>query len=396
MTYQQSWRQFSTISFALIMGTIGTALASPLYPLYQKIWQLQPSAITYIFVAYMFGCLATLLFLGRLSNTIGFLRSLQLGIVLVISGLALSVIAYNALSLSIARFIIGIASGLITTSAMLGMLSTIPISHKNLAPQLSSIIAAIGFGLGPLLGGLIAEFSTKPLITPYLPVIFGAILCLMGLCLLPKIKFQKQEFSIRPRLQTPETLYRSLFFLVGLAAFSAFAAFSLFASLSSSFVRSILPNAGPFISGFAIALILFISAAVQFFARHLTAHKAILTGLIALISSLSLLGLAMQLGSSLLFFISDFLVGIGHGLTLLGAFSLIHQMSQEHNRAALMSSYLFIAYLGTILPILAAGLVADHFGLTISVISFCCSMALLCCILIYWHIKIIKHKKALQ
>ena len=394
MSYQQSWHEFSTISFALVIGTMGTALASPLYPIYQRLWQLQPSDITYIFVAYMLGCLATLLFLGRLSNYFGFLRSLQFGIILVTLGLGLSIVAEHALFLGFARFIIGIASGLITTSAMLGMLHSIPRSHQSLAPQLSSVIAALGFGLGPLVGGLIAQLSTTPLVTPYVPVLMGSILCFIGLCFLPKPQFIAQPFSIRPRLQMPIGSYRALFCLVGFAAFSAFAAFSLFASLSSSFVVSVLPNAGPLISGFAIALILFISALIQFFARRLEAHRAIDQGLIGMILSLILLALAMQFKSSWLFFISDILVGIGHGLTLLGAFALVHRMSQDHNRAALISSYLFIAYLGTILPIIAAGVFADYFGLTQAIFMFCIAMTVFCFILLYWHTRL-KQQKAL-
>lgn len=136
MTENISWRPFAMVSLALIMGTIGTALASPLYPIYQQIWHLSPSQITYIFVAYMFGCLGTLLFLGRTSNTIGFLRTLQIGLVFISIGLVISVFAENALILSVGRFIIGIASGLMTTSAMLGMMQTIPETHKQLAPQL--------------------------------------------------------------------------------------------------------------------------------------------------------------------------------------------------------------------------------------------------------------------
>ena len=162
MTENISWRPFAMVSLALIMGTIGTALASPLYPIYQQIWHLSPSQITYIFVAYMFGCLGTLLFLGRTSNTIGFLRTLQIGLVFISIGLVISVFAENALILSVGRFIIGIASGLMTTSAMLGMMQTIPESHKQLAPQLVSILTAIGFGLGPFVGGVIAQFL-KPL-----------------------------------------------------------------------------------------------------------------------------------------------------------------------------------------------------------------------------------------
>jgi len=89
------------ISLALCMGTIGTALASPLYPIYQQLWHLLPSQITYIFVAYMFGCLATLLFFGRASNSFGFLRTLQVGLLFVITGLVLSAFASNALWLGL-------------------------------------------------------------------------------------------------------------------------------------------------------------------------------------------------------------------------------------------------------------------------------------------------------
>lgn len=185
------------VSLALIMGTIGTALASPLYPIYQELWQLLPSHITYIFVAYMFGCMATLLFLGRASNSFGFLRTLQAGMLFVIAGLALSTISPNALSLSFARFLIGIASGLISTSAMLGLIYTIPDSHKQSAPQLSSIITVIGFGLGPLIGGIIAQFSARPLMTPYLPVIAGAIVCLVSLFSVKHVPCRNSLFPSR-------------------------------------------------------------------------------------------------------------------------------------------------------------------------------------------------------
>ena len=200
MMTQQSWRPFLMVSLALCIGTIGTALASPLYPIYQELWHLFPSHITYIFVAYMFGCLATLLFLGRISNSLGFLRTLQIGIIFVILGLAISSIAPNAAWLAFGRFIIGIASGLISTSAMLGLITTIPDRHKQNAPQLSSIITVIGFGLGPFIGGLIAQFSTSPLTTPYLPIIAAAIACFFGLFWLKVPQFKAQPFSIAPRL----------------------------------------------------------------------------------------------------------------------------------------------------------------------------------------------------
>ena len=388
MTTQQSWRPFLMVSLALCIGTIGTALASPLYPIYQELWHLLPSHITYIFVAYMFGCLATLLFLGRTSNSFGFLRTLQIGIVFVILGLALSSVASNALWLGLGRFIIGIASGLISTSAMLGLITTIPDSHKQNAPQLSSIITVIGFGLGPFIGGLIAQFSSQPLVTPYLPVIVAAVLCFFGLFLVKVRQFKAQPFSIAPHLEMPAVQHQALFFIAGFTAFSAFGAFSLFASLSPSFVKNLIPWHGPLVSGSAIASILMVSAIVQFLAKNLPAGKSLNLGLITLMLSFILLGLCMSMQWSILFFISDILVGVGHGFGLMGAFGLIHQMTTTDNRAAVMSTYLFIGYLGTIIPIIAVGYLADHFGLMLGVLGFCLGVGLLCLALIVWHKKI--------
>lgn len=388
MTENISWRPFAMVSLALIMGTIGTALASPLYPIYQQIWHLSPSQITYIFVAYMFGCLGTLLFLGRTSNTIGFLRTLQIGLVFISIGLVISVFAENALILSVGRFIIGIASGLMITSAMLGMMQTIPESYKQLAPQLVSILTAIGFGLGPFVGGVIAQFSQTPLITPYLPIILGAVLCFVGLFWLKTPAFERQPFSIAPKLLRPEPQYHAVFMIVGLTAFNAFAAFSLFASLSPSFVQDILPWHGPLVSGTAITCILLISAVVQFFAKAVPAKKCLNIGLMIMLVSLVSLALCMILKASILFFASDILFGIGHGFALMGAFGVIHAITTLQNRAAVMSTYLFIGYLGTIVPIIAVGYLADHFGLGFAVISFCVAISALCLILWLWHQKL--------
>ncbi|OTG69008.1 MFS transporter [Acinetobacter sp. ANC 4218] len=376
------------VSLALCIGTMGTALASPLYPIYQQLWHLLPSHITYIFVTYMLGCLATLLFLGRTSNSIGFLKTLELGLVIITLGLLLSMFANNVLWLSLGRFIIGIASGLMTTSALIGLMWSIPESHKSHAPQLSSVITAVGFGLGPLVGGLIAQFSATPLFTPYIPIIVGAMLCFVGLLRLPQPEFSAQAFSIAPHLERPEAQFHAEFYITGLTAFCAFAAFSLFASLSPSFVQFIIPWHGPLVSGLAITCILLISAMVQYFSRSIPARKCLNYGLYTLLFSLLILGLCIYLHWSFLFFISDVLVGVGHGLALIGAFGLIHAMTNLHNRAAVMSTYLFVAYLGTILPILAVGYLADHFGLTASVLSFCAAFCLLCLYLLIWHKKI--------
>lgn len=382
---QSSWRPFILVSLALCIGTVGTALSSPLYPIYQHVWHLQPSDITYIFVAYMFGCLATLLFLGRISNNLGFIRTLQIGLLFAILGLTASVFAENAYLLGLGRFIIGIASGLISTSAMLGLIYTIPASHKANAPQLSSIITVLGFGSGPIIGGAIAQFSAYPLITPYLPVIAAACFSLLSLFSIKALSFEKQKFTMAPHLELPTSNHHGLFYIASFGAFCAFANFSLFASLAPSFIQDVIPWHGPLVSGATITSILLASLFIQIFAKAINIHHCLKLGFLALISSSLILMLCMLMHWSYLFFVSVILVGIGHGLCLMGAFSLVHQMTKIENRAAVIATYLFIAYWGTIIPIIAVGYLADHWGLNIGVVAFCIAQSLFCCYLLRKH-----------
>jgi MFS family permease len=144
---------------------MGTALASPLYPLYAAAWNLRPSDITRIFVIYMFGVLASLLFLGRVTARFGFLPILRTGLVLMTAGVALSAVANNVPVFMAARLVIGLASGMITTSAAVGMMQVSPVADARRTTALTTVAMTLGFGMGPLLGGVIAQWVPYPLVT---------------------------------------------------------------------------------------------------------------------------------------------------------------------------------------------------------------------------------------
>ena len=241
-----------------------------------------------------------------------------------------------------------------------------------------------------MIGGLIAQFSAAPLVTPYVPVVIGSVFCLISLFFLKADHFEAQALSFAPKLLRPEKKHHAQFWIICLAAFCVFAAFSLFASLSPSFLKDVLPWHGPLVSGMAITSILFISATVQYFARSTKPMKSLSYGLVMSILSLVMLALCMWLKVSILFLISDVLFGIGHGLVLLGAFGLIHAMSTPERRAAVMSTYLFVGYLGTIVPIIAVGYLADYFGLNAGVIIFCLSIGLMFAVLWVRHLQMIQ------
>lgn len=167
---------FAWVSFAMIVGVMGTALISPLYALYKEAWQLQASDISMIYTVYMGGALCSLLFLGRLPDRVGFKTVMQAGLVLTLIGTLISMLAWNMSSLIVGRFIVGVASSMMTTSATMGMTALSRPGHVQRVAMMIGFLMAFGFGLGPLVGGVMGQWAPWPLVTTYIPtLILGAL-----------------------------------------------------------------------------------------------------------------------------------------------------------------------------------------------------------------------------
>lgn len=374
------------VCFSMCVGVMGTALASPLYPLYQKAWGLLPSHITQIFVTYMLGALISLLFLGRLTNRFGFLKVLRLGLILMTLGVIGSAMAWNAISLSVCRFIIGLASGLITTSASVGMTQLNNKGDLQRAAATTSLTIAFGFGLGPVVGGLMAQWVPHPLVTSYLPPI---ALSFLGIYALFQIRLpessaitasEEPRLSLKdvlPSISQPRKPFLYHYALGCMAAFSAFGMFSLFAAMAPSFMAKMVPWHGPAVSGLSIGIILFLSAGIQLIARPYPTKTVVITGFFALTVTNALLIINSFAGSTALFALCVMSMACGHALCNLAGMSIVNKVSKPANRTGLLSTYLVVGYVGTIVPILGMGWLSDHIGLTGALIGFCSCLGLL-------------------
>ncbi len=371
----------------MCVGVMGTALASPLYPLYQALWQLQSSSITAIFVAYMLGVLASLLFLGRLTNRFGFLPVLRSGLILVTLGVLLSALAWNVASFVLSRIAIGVASGLITTSSTIGLTQLNRGADPRRTSLITTCVMSLGFGLGPVVGGLVAQFAPAPLLSAYLPTLFMSLLAIYALFQVnvPPRAVQHSETRVRtpadisllPRITLPPRALRRPFWIGCMGAFSAFGVFSLYAALAPTFMQHIVPWHGPAISGFSIGVILFLSTAFQLLARRFSTKTSMVMGLLGLSACNLLLILTSYTGAVTLFVLSVLVTGFGHGVMSMAGMSIVNKVATHEQRAGLLSSYMIVGYVGTIVPILGVGWLADHVGLTTAIVSFCTAMALL-------------------
>jgi len=362
----------------MIVGVMGTALISPLYALYKETWQLQTSDISLIYVVYMGGALCGLLFLGRLPDRVGFRPMMQWGLALALLGTFASMMAWNMSSLIAGRFIVGIASSMLTTSATLGLSSLAPPGQVQRTAVVTGFLMAFGFGLGPLLGGIMGQWAPYPLVSTYVPTLVLGALALYALSILalPENARPAGRASLRwrealPRLTWPESSDSTAFVLTTCLPFLAFGVFGLYASMSPLFLGELVPWHGPFVSGTAIAIILFASAYVQILARRVNTQWCGFGGLISLAGSNALLMANLQVGSALLFGLGVALTAIGHGMSMLAGMSMVYRIARPDNRSGLLSTYLVVGYIGSMVPMMGIGWMADHWGMNVAVSAFC-------------------------
>jgi MFS family permease len=60
---------------------------------------------------------------------------------------------------------------------------------------------------------------------------------------------------------------------------------------------------------------------------------------------------------------------LGHGMCLLAGISMVNRIASATQRSGLISTYLVCGYVGSIVPLLGAGWVADHYGLPAAITS---------------------------
>ncbi|WP_019339043.1 MFS transporter [Stutzerimonas stutzeri] len=371
---KQTWSPFPWVCFAMCVGVMGTALISPLYPLYQQAWQLRTSDISLIYVVYMAGALFGLLFMGRLSDTLGFRKVMLSGLLLGWGGTLVTMLAWNLPSLNIGRFAVGLSSSLIVTSASVGLVQISRDGASQRISMITSFLLAFGFGLGPLTGGVTGQWFAQPLITTYIPTLILGVLAIYAL-LRVQLKPHPELSAAAPlglRTFIPRLTWAarhdSLAFLLTCACpFFAFGVFGIYASMAPLFLEKMLPWHGPVVSGTSIGVILLASALMQLACARMSLRWCGLLGLLSVVLSNAMLVLNFTAGSSLVFIIGVCAAATGHGMCLLAGISMVNRIASLGERSGLISTYLVCGYVGSIVPLLGVGWIADHYGLPVAI-----------------------------
>lgn len=349
---------------------LGTNLPSPLYELYRQQWNFSTVTLTLIFAIYVFFLIPSLLIFGRISDFLGRKPVLLLGLSLALSSSILFILAKNIFWLFLARSIQGIAVGIISGTAT-AALSEIQ-ANKAKAALVTSTTAAGGGALGPIVSGILAQYSPWPTTLPFVVHISLIVPAILGILLTPEtVKRQKVKlFSILYfNLNIPSKI-RHLFAISSATAFVAWSIAALFMALVPSYLSTLLNIKNSAIGGSVVFAFLLTSLISQIIYRKAKFPELIPTGLFMLILCLISLIISVPLNSFYPFMFGTFVGGIGLGLAFLGSMVLVNEVAPTKKRGEVISAFYSILYLGVGLPIIGVGLLSQFIGLYLSILFF--------------------------
>ena len=328
---------------------------------YRKSLGLAPSALGILFGVYALGLVPGLILAGRASDRWG-RRALTLR-ASVIALLASGLLAFGARGfgiLLVGRFLYGLGMGAVMSP---GSVWIQELSPPGRGARRATLALSAGFGFGPLVSGLIAQFAPAPMVTPYV-----VHLLVLGIAL-----FRVRSVSeTAPRLSAHAGPVAAPVSQAGVPPSDLTVLIELLPAAPWAFgfaavTMVVLPGlmrplvAYPVLySGLVILTTLSVGVSVQPFVARI-GRSADLVGLLTGALGIFVGSRAAALSSPGLVFVAAGLAGAGYGLVMTSGLVEVAGRVAGHARGTAVGVYYVLTYVGFSLPFVHA-VVSRHVG----------------------------------
>lgn len=310
-------------------------------------------AVTALFGAYALGLIPALLIVGPISDRIGRRRVVRPVLVLsVIATIVLIVGGHSLGVLLLGRLLAGIASGAAFAPGSAWIKELSADSPAGTGARRAALALSAGFGSGPLVAGVVAQWMPAPTLLPYLPHLALMVLVVPLTWDAPEPAVSRGG-TIRQAREIRSALSGRPFVLgVLLTAPWVFgSAATSFATIPTFMDIEAAPIA---VTGALCGLTLWTGVAIQSVGRRMGDSRLIITsGLGAIIIGLLAGALMIQTGQSWLVVMVAMLLGAGYGLVLVGGLTTIEQIAHPDDLASLNAVFYSLTYLGFAAPLLS-------------------------------------------
>jgi uncharacterized membrane protein YfcA len=348
------------VTFLLVMAY--STVPTPLYPLYQQRDGFPAFTITVIFAAYAVGVMISLYLFGHVSDWVGRRRVLLVAVLLSALSAVMFVYWSEVPGLIVARLVNGASIGILTATATahLGELRSAarPSENSIVAASVAGAANLGGLALGPLIGGVFADFLPDPLMLPHVVFLIVLIIAAIVLLVVPEtVDIPDEPPRWRPQRIALPPQSRRRFVIAAFGAFSGFAVFGLFTSLAPTFLVATFRQSDHLLAG-ATTFSVFASAAIGQILLARVRLRVQLTVAVAGCAA-GLVGVAIgAVAPALLVFLAGGVVaGFGVGLLFKGAIGTAMATADPARKGESLGLMFLIAYAGLALPALAIGAV---------------------------------------
>jgi hypothetical protein len=345
---------FWAVAFAFTIVMAFATLPGPLYGLYRARDDLSELMITVVYAVFAGGTIAALLCEPIVVARIG-RRGTMLAAVTTMMASAALIAVWKALpGLLLGRVItgvaVGLAAGTATTYLVELRLREDPAASVVRARTIGTSVNIGALGVGPLLAGVLAEWTSLPLTLPYVLFVALGSIALIGVAAAPETGNPSRDARARlalARIPVPAAA----------ATIAAFSATGLFAGLSGLLLATTFDHPSHALAGATLFLVFSSGVVSQLAAGTVPAPRTLAIGVTSMIVGLSLLVTAVRLStpSLAMFLAGGALIGAGAGLVFKGTTGVVLEAVAPDARIAITSTLVVTVFIGLSIPVIGAG-----------------------------------------
>jgi MFS family permease len=368
------------VGFWIVAGAFLSAMAfstvpTPLYPIYEQRDGFAGYVVTIVFAVYAVGVMVALYFAGHVSDWLG-RRRLLVASVAIEAAAALMFLFWNDLAgLLAARFVSGVGIGTLTATATAYLAELRAVSHpdeeKGKAATVATVVNTGGLALGPLFGGLIAQFLPAPVFTPFVVFLVVLVAAVAFALFVPEtVDVVAARRPYAPQKVSIPAEARATFGAAAIGAAAAFSVFGFFTALTAGIVIGLLHLGGHLIAGVVVFGVMGASAASQFAFARLAGRRKLQLGVALMVVGLGLVAVVGVAPSLALFLVAGVIAGAGVGLVFTSAIGVAAASARDDNRGEVLAGMFLAAYAGLTVPVIAVGVALAFFSIPSVLIVF--------------------------
>jgi MFS family permease len=220
----------------------------------------------------------------------------------------------------------------------------------------ASFVNIGGIGLGPLAGGILAQWVSSPLRTPYVIFVILLALSAIAVAFVPEtVERQEERPAYRPQRVSLPQASRRTFYVAGASAISSFALFGIFTSLAPSFIAGTLHETSHFVAGAVVFAVFGSAALTQVLTGRLPGQRQLLLAAALMAAGLIAMSAAVLIASLALFIAAGIAAGAGAGVAFRSAVAVAASLARPSSRGEVLAALFLIAYAGLAVPAVLVG-----------------------------------------